>query len=143
MKKLKINESIFNFLKNNKIKLSALSLTAILITTCAVIDYQRKVNKNTSIDKYNQMFSNIEQCLKNDSSNIEVIKNENGIYTITKYNYKEMPIFDKNENGENIITGYKKELVKSIQYSLSTEQAENLGLTNLLEEKTNNKVKTK
>lgn len=142
MSKLKINDSIAIFLKKNKIKISAIALIGVIITSSALLNY-KKTNKNTTLDKYNQMFSNIEYCLKNDNSNVEVIKDENGIYTITEYNYKEIPIYDINKNGEKIVTGYKKELSKSSKYSISTKQSEELGLTELLEAKLNNKIKRK
>ena len=142
MSKLKINDSILNFLKKNKIKICALSFTsAMIITSCGITNFQDK--SNIVKDKYKTLFNRIEYSLKNNSSNIEVKKNENGSYTITEYTYKEVPIFDTDENSQKIITGYKKEVTSWIEFYLSSKQAENLGLTNLLEEKTNNKVKTK
>ena len=141
MKNLKINKSISTCLKNNKIKISAISLTTVIITTCGIIVYQNKIDKNNSTNKYNQMLNNIETCLNN-SSNIEVTF-KNGIYTITEYKYKETPIYNINENGEKIIENYEKVFVKSNKYSISAKQAEELDLTSLLESQLNNEIKTK
>ena len=140
MKNLKISESISTFLKNNKIKISALSLTALIITTCGIITYQKKANKNNTTNNYKQMLNSVENCLNN-SSNIEVTF-ENEIYTITEYNYKETPVYNINENGEKIIENYKKDFIKSNKYYISAKQAEELDLTSLLESQLNN-IKTK
>lgn len=146
MSKLKLNNSILDFLKRNKIRICALSMCSCIMTGGILLQNIINENKNSSITQNEeriQSFNQLKKRLELNSTNIEVIKNDNGWYKLIDYNYKETPIYTINEDGERIIVGFIGEPICEIEYSFSAKKANELGLTELLESKINKNSKTK
>jgi len=139
MSKLKLNNSISSFLKNNKVKLVAISLSLCMATTLAACNSNMSSQTDTSYDAVQAEENRLIFLKKNIEKNIDnmiVTKNiENSEYIITEQSYVEIPIYDTDEHGKMYVDHIDKQELGTTTYSVTFEQAQKLEVFELLESK--------
>lgn len=132
MSKLNINNSIQNFLKNNKIRICAIALLTLIPISLCSCKAKEKTTTNSSI-VIEQEDNNLRNHIIKNIDNINVVENQQvGGYYIYEEIYKEIPIYAINENNKKYIKDYEKNFVGYDQYFIQYEEAENLKIHELL-----------
>lgn len=135
MSKINSKKSLIDVLNSNKIKLTAGLLTFTMIGTfsgCNLNDKEQAVTTTTEQNHLEQLKNRIESNI----DNIYTVKDdEYEQYIISEYIYREEPMYETNTNGEKYIKYYESKCTSILTYNISYENAEYLGLTEILDEK--------
>ena len=148
MTKLKLNNSLSSFLKNNKVKLAAITLSLVMVTTLGACSSNKSNNQENisydAIQAEEDRLIFLKENIEKNIDNMTIIKDiNNSIYFITEQSYSEIPIYDIDDNGKMYVKQIDKQELGVTSYSISFEQAQKLEVIELLESKVNADTKTK
>lgn len=150
MSNLKLNNSLFDFFKKNKAKICAIGMIGVMsfnLVACGSSatdnkDYNSNYNTTTQSETTGEKIwiTNI----KNNIDNISVSKDlENSNYILLETQYFEIPYYEMNDNGDLFVSHIDKQVLDTVQYKISFDEADEYNLTELLESKVNNNQKIK
>ena len=146
MSNLKLNNSLFDFFKKNKAKICAIGMIGVMSLNLVACNSNTTNNKDYNTTTQNETtgekiwITNI----KNNIDNISVSKDlENSNYILLETQYFEIPYYEMDDNGDLFVSHTDKQVLDTVQYKISFDEANEYNLTELLESKVNNNKKIK